>query len=230
MHRRILAIYAHPDCPILGAGATLAQWAQDGAEVRLLVCTRGEKGGDDPLAADDDLIASRAIELESAVSLLGISSLELLSYPDGALSNCLGLREELVSRIREFRPDTVVSHDPTAVFFGDSYVNHPDHRELGWAVLESVAPGAASPRYYPDLGEPHRVDEVYLSGTLEANAFVEVKAVLDKKVSALLLQHSQLGGDTAWVEDSVRSRASQAGEQFGSLAAESFRRLRLFGA
>ncbi|MFV1990278.1 MAG: PIG-L deacetylase family protein, partial [Acidimicrobiales bacterium] len=167
-------------------------------------------------------------ELEAAVGLLGISGLEFLTFPDGELRNVPGLRSELVRRIRTFRPDVVLSHDPTAVFFGDTYVNHPDHRELGWAVLEAVSPGAASPRYYPHEGDPHRVNEVYLSGTLEPDSHVDVAAVLDKKVEALLQQQSQLGDDRGWVDASVRLRATQAGREAGLNAAEAFRTLRLF--
>jgi LmbE family N-acetylglucosaminyl deacetylase len=228
MTKRVLGIYAHPDCPILGAGGAMAHWSAEGAEVRLLVCTRGEKGGDDPLTADDDVIAGRTQELEAAVGLLGISGLEFLTFPDGELRNVPALRSELVRRIRAFQPDVVLSHDPTAVFFGDSYVNHPDHRELGWAVLEAVSPGAASPRYYPHEGDPHRVSEVYLSGSLEPDAHIDVAAVLDKKIGALLQQQSQLGEDREWVDASVRARAAQAGQEAGLNAAESFRRLRLY--
>ena len=49
------------------------------------------------------------------------------------------------------RPDALVAPDPTAIFFGDSYVNHRDHRQLGWAVLDTLVP-AASPLYVPEAG------------------------------------------------------------------------------
>src|SRR5438128_2294975 len=45
---RALAIGAHPDDVEFGCGATLAKWAQAGAEVRLLVLTDGSKGTWDP--------------------------------------------------------------------------------------------------------------------------------------------------------------------------------------
>ena len=40
------------------------------------------------------------------------------------------------------RPEVVIGPDPTAVFFGDGYVNHVDHRTIGWTLLDAVAPAA----------------------------------------------------------------------------------------
>ncbi|MFI5053549.1 MAG: PIG-L deacetylase family protein, partial [Acidimicrobiia bacterium] len=41
---RALAVYAHPDDPEISAGGTLASWAAAGAEVWVLITTRGDKG------------------------------------------------------------------------------------------------------------------------------------------------------------------------------------------
>src|SRR5919206_66741 len=56
---RALAVYAHPDDPEISCGATLARWAAAGAEVHVLVLTRGEKGSHDPAVDQDDLAARR---------------------------------------------------------------------------------------------------------------------------------------------------------------------------
>ena len=66
--------------------------------------------------------------------------------------------------IRSVRPDVVCCPDPTAVFFGDAYVNHRDHRVTGWATLDAVAPAAGNPHYFPELTaeglEVHQVQRV----------------------------------------------------------------------
>src|SRR5918995_1599029 len=54
---RALAIGAHSDDVDFGCGATLAKWADDGAEVRLLVLTDGSKGTWDPDADLGELVA-----------------------------------------------------------------------------------------------------------------------------------------------------------------------------
>jgi LmbE family N-acetylglucosaminyl deacetylase len=121
----------------------------------------------------------------------------------------------------------VLSPDPTAVYFGDSYVNHRDHREVGWAVLDACAPAAASPLYFPDAGPPHQVARIYLSGTLEPDVWVDVSDHLDAKIEALRCHRTQLGDGVALVGDVLRRRAADAGRQAGVAYAEGYRRLRL---
>src|SRR5207302_351117 len=80
---------------------------------------------------------------------------EQLRIADGELDNTSELRRQIVTTIRRVRPDAVVCPDPTAVFFGDRYFNHHDHREVGWATLDAVAPAASNPHYFPNAGPVH---------------------------------------------------------------------------
>ncbi|MEQ1786952.1 MAG: hypothetical protein ABL966_07860, partial [Acidimicrobiales bacterium] len=121
--------------------------------------------------------------------------------------------------------DALVAPDPTAVFFGDSYVNHRDHRQLGWAVLDTLVP-AASPLYVPEAGPAHQVGLVLLSGSLQADAWVDIDAVLHQKVAAVACHESRLGGDPALVGELLEHRAAEEGQRAGILHAEGFRRLR----
>ena len=135
------------------------------------------------------------------------------------------LRDRLIEVVRRLRPDAVVAPDPTAVFFGDSYVNHRDHRQLGWAVLDSLVP-AASPLYARGAGPAHHVGLVLLSGTLEPDAWVDIGAALDTKVAAVACHASRLGDDPALIAAILEQRAAEAGAQAGVAHAEAFRRLR----
>jgi len=119
----------------------------------------------------------------------------------------------------------VMCPDPTAVFFGDGYVNHADHRALGWATLDAIAPAAASPLYFPGAGPPHQVARVYLSGTLEPSVWVDIGDSLDVKVAALACHRSQLSEKGDWLRDFVRRRAEDTGREAGLRCAEAFRRL-----
>lgn len=223
---RALAIYAHPDDPEVGCGGTLARWTASGAEVHLVIANRGDKGSADPTTDPDALAAHRAEEVAKAVDVLGLAGVEHLGHPDGELDNDPQLRARLLEIIRRRRPDALVAADPTAVFFGDTYVNHRDHRELGWAVLDSLVP-AASPLYVPDAGPAHQVGLVLLSGTLEANAWIDIADVLDRKVAAVSCHESRLGGDPAVVAELLQHRAAEEGQRVGLVHAEAFRRLRL---
>ena len=210
MPARALAVFAHPDDPEVGCGGTLARWTAAGAEVHLVIANRGDKGSMDPATDPDALAAERAEEVARAAVVLGLASVEHLGHPDGEIDNDAALRSRLVEIVRRLRPDALIAPDPTAVFFGDSYVNHRDHRELGWAVLDSLVP-AASPLYVPDAGPAHQVGLVLLAGTLGADAWVDIDAVLDVKVAAVACHESRLGSDPSLVAAILEQRAAEEG-------------------
>jgi LmbE family N-acetylglucosaminyl deacetylase len=225
---RALAVFAHPDDPEVGCGGTLARWTAGGGEIHLVIAARGDKGSNDPDTDPTALAEARAAEVARAADVLGLAGVEHLGCPDGEVENDRALRELLVRTIRRLRPDTLVAPDPTAVFFGDSYVNHRDHRQLGWAVLDAIVP-AASPLYVPDGGPAHQVATVLLAGTLEADAWVDIGAVLDRKVAAVACHESRLGSDPELVAQILEQRAREEGDRAGVVHAEAFRRLRFGG-
>jgi len=221
----VLAVYAHPDDPEVSCGGTLARWARAGAAVHVVVACRGDKGTADPKADPVKLAVRREKELAAAARVLGLASVAGLGRADGELENDAALRTELVGLIRRLRPDAVVCPDPTAAFFGQSYVNHRDHRVVGWATLDAVAPAAWSPLYFPSAGPPHRVKSVYLSGTLEPDAWVDVTATIDIKAEALACHSSQLGAAGESLRSVVRERSEEGGQRVGVPYAEGFRLL-----
>ncbi|MFN8025069.1 MAG: PIG-L deacetylase family protein [Acidimicrobiia bacterium] len=225
-----LAVYAHPDDPEISAGGTLAKWAAAGAQVWVLVTTRGDKGSADPATDPDELTARRREETAKAAARLGFAGHFHLGHPDGELSDDLGLRCEITRVIRELQPEVVLCPDPTAVFFGDGYYNHRDHRVTGWATLDAVAPSAGNPHYFPEhLADGltvHHVRAVYLSGTLEPNTWVDIADTLEAKIDALFCHESQLPDDAGeWFRGFLREQAEIGGAAAGVRHAEAFRRL-----
>lgn len=226
---RVLAIYAHPDDADVACGASLAKWAQSGSEVVVVIVASGDKGTVDAALDPSELAKRRKGEVEEASRHLGLSQVIHLDIPDGCLASENSLTERFVGLIRAFRPDIVLGHDPTAVFFGSVYVNHQDHRAAGWALLDAVAPASALPHYFPESGDPHRVPTVLLSGTLEPDVFVDVRETIEAKVAAVTAHRSQLRDGDDWVGKSVRKRATDDGRRCGLSAAEGFRYLSLDG-
>jgi LmbE family N-acetylglucosaminyl deacetylase len=226
-----LAVYAHPDDPEISAGGTLARWADAGAQVWVLITTRGDKGTGDPDADLDALARLRIDETGKASELLGFADHFHLDYRDGELPDDLDVRAAIVRRVRELRPEVVLCPDPTAVFFGDTYFNHRDHRVTGWATLDAVAPAAGNPHYFPeqitDGLAVHHVRAVYLTGTLEPNSWVDISDVLERKIDALFCHASQLTETGEWFREFLRERAEEAGRAAGVRYAEAFRRLTL---
>lgn len=225
--RTVLAIYAHPDDPDVAAGGALAGWSGAGAAVHVCICADGDKGSADPASDPVRLVDTRRSEVAASGKLLGVAAHHWLGYRDGEIETGTDLVARLVALVREVRPDAVVAPDPTAVFFGQHYVNHRDHRAVGWATLDAVAPAAGNPHYFPDAGPPHRVDVLYLSGTLEPDAWVDISATIDAKAAAIACHGTQVGESGEWLRTAVRQRAEDAGRKAGVPFAEGFRLIHL---
>jgi LmbE family N-acetylglucosaminyl deacetylase len=227
--RSALAVYAHPDDPEVSAGGTLARWAAEGADVWLLVTTRGDKGTSDPDVDPEALARQRSEETTRAVEALGLAGHRNLGHGDGDLEDDRELRAEICRVVRELKPEVVLCPDPTAVFFGDGYFNHHDHRVTGWATLDAVAPAAGLPHYFADqLADGltvHHVRSVYLSGTLEPNCWIDISGHLERKIDALFCHRSQLPETGEPFREFLRERAAHDGQAAGLAYAEPFRRL-----
>ena len=173
------------------------------------------------------MVERRRKETVEAGRILGVAGHHWLGYPDGELEEGRELIARLVGLIREVQPVAVVAPDPTAVFFGQTYVNHRDHRAIGWATIDAVAPAASNPHYFPEQGPAHRVEELYLSGTLDPDVWVDVSETIDVKAAAIACHASQLGDAGEWLRGAVRLRAEEAGREAGVSFAEGFRRVTL---
>ena len=144
---RILLVHAHPDDETINNGATMALYADKGAQVTLITCTRGEEGevlvpGLAHLAstAQDLLGDHRETELADAMKALGISDYRFLGAPTVKFrdSGMMGTEPNnrpdvfwqadvdtaaalLVKVIEEIQPHILITYDE----FGG--YGHPDH-------------------------------------------------------------------------------------------------------
>ncbi|CAG4900990.1 MULTISPECIES: PIG-L deacetylase family protein [Acidithrix] len=223
--KSVLCVFAHPDDADIGAGGTIATWAQKGAAVTLIIACLGEKGTTDSLISTERLSQLRVKEISEASKCLGVSLVESFSIPDGEVENDLVLRGRIVERLRSLQPQVVLTHDPTATFFGSTYFNHRDHRELGFAVLDSVFPASHLPHYFPEAGAPHRVSTVLLSGTQEPNVAIDISLGLELKTKAVLSHRTQVGGRFVRLGESIDTTAKTLGRRLGVPYAETFRRI-----
>ncbi len=177
--RRLLLVHAHPDDEAIGNGATMARSVAEGVQVALVTCTLGEYGEVlvpelELLAAEqgDQLGGYRIGELAAACAELGVTDHRFLGGPgrwsdsgmmgtppnDGPrafwradLDEAAG---ELVTIIREIRPQVLVSYDENGGY------GHPDHiqaHRVAMAGYERAADGG----YHPELGPAWQVAKVY---------------------------------------------------------------------
>ena len=123
-----MVVVAHPDDAEFLSGGTVAKWANAGAEITYVVVTKGDKGSEDPEMTPERLTEIREAEQRAAGAVLGVKHYEFLGYPDGYLQATLELRRDLSCVIRRYRPEVLITFDPSNRFVSDQYVNHPDHR------------------------------------------------------------------------------------------------------
>jgi N-acetylglucosamine malate deacetylase 2 len=154
MGRTLLLIFAHPDDETFLTGGLACKCSSEGTRVVLATATLGESGkaGDPPLCSRDELPRVREAELRRAAAILGIAELHLLGYHDRDLAAAPpdAIRKQLVSLVRHYRPDVVVSFDPN----GGNL--HPDHVAISRFASDAVV-AASDRRFAPDAGPSHTV-------------------------------------------------------------------------
>jgi len=229
--RRALVIAAHPDDIEFVVAGTVARWVRAGTRVRYVLATSGDAGSHRPGITREEVARIRQAEQRAAAQTVGVDGPDgvvFLGYHDCEVEPTLALRRDLVREIRRFRPDTVICFDPTRLFVGDRYINHPDHRAVGQAALDAVAPTAAMPLAFPEQREeglePHRVKEVLVASPLDPNTWIDISDTIDLKIEALRKHASQFpeGWDPG---DMIREWAAETGTKAGLAYAEAFRRI-----
>ncbi len=222
---RVLVIVAHPDDIEFGMAGTIAKWVRGGAQARYILCTSGQVGIKDPNLTLEEAATIREEEQLAAAQAVGVDEVVYLRYQDGILENTLALRKQLVREIRRFRPEVLITLDPTAVFVGENYINHPDHRAAGGAALDAVFPAAGMPALFKELEAEgltaHETRKVYVSSWQHANTFVDITETIDLKIAALRQHKSQMGD---WdPTDRIKGWAAERAKGLEAQYIESFR-------
>ncbi|MBI3965740.1 MAG: PIG-L family deacetylase [Chloroflexi bacterium] len=227
--QRALAVAAHPDDIEFSSAATISKLVQSGCDVTYAVVTNGDKGTDDPDIQPARLAEIRAEEQRNAARVLGVREVVFLGYEDGTLWPSLELRKQMVRLIRRFQPDLVMTYDPMNRYFVQRYINHPDHRIVGDAVLDAVYPSARDRLVFPELLEeglePHKVRHVMLWMPAMADLIVDIGDSIDVKVEALREHRSQTQNRD--LDSIVRERAALFGQPHGVALAEIFKYIHL---
>src|SRR5512139_3346254 len=146
-----MAIVAHPDDIEFSCVGTLARWAKAGARTSYVLCTSGDVGIDEPGMTRARASEIREAEQRRAAEIADAAEVIYLREPDGMLVATLELRKKLVREIRRFRPEVVVTGDPTIVWAGNDYINHPDHRAAATVALDATFPAAGQPNLFEEL-------------------------------------------------------------------------------
>ncbi len=217
MKKVVLAVGAHPDDIDIGYSGSIAKWAEQGAEVYYLVLTDGSKGSEDPHISNKELTQIRQAEQQAAADILGVKKVFFLDFIDGELENTPALRKQIIKIIRQIKPNTVICSDPT--FYYDTqrhFINHPDHRIAGEAIVDCVYPFARNARTFPELLaeglQSHVVEELLLTNFTKANYFIDISKTIEKKVAAISAHKSQFN-DIKKFTEMIKQMSSLMGKK-----------------
>jgi LmbE family N-acetylglucosaminyl deacetylase len=123
---QVVVVTPHPDDAEYGVAGTVVRWVSQGKEVVYVVCTNGDKGTSDVNIKPEELAKTREEEQIAAANLLGVREVVFLRHPDQGLEDTPEFRKEIVRLIRMYRPETIVTADPTDAMFGTGIIELPD--------------------------------------------------------------------------------------------------------
>lgn len=220
--KKVLVVLAHPDDMEIVCGGIVARLTSDKVQVRLVVTTNGGKGMKDKEGLKENEFAKlRTSEQVKAGGILGIQESQNfnLGIPDGEFETNIENIGKVASHIREFKPDLVITHNPTPDiinFFDKSHwVNHRDHRNTGQVTLDACYPYARDTGFFTEQLEsglkPHSVTKVLLadSYTSPSVKYFQIDKFLDKKKKAL--QQHLTAFDPADADDYIEENKIENG-------------------
>ncbi|TPG42894.1 PIG-L family deacetylase [Sphingomonas koreensis] len=212
---RVAVIAPHPDDEVLGCGGTIARLTAGGAEVHVVIATRGR-----PPQFSESYMAAVMAEAETAHRLLGVTQTHRLDLPAAALDAMPAA--EINARLGEcldaIAPDTLF-----IPFVGDI---HLDHQACFTAAMVWARPRRAdAPAQilaYETLSETNWA----APGTTPAflpNCFIDIADQLTLKIDAFAAFRSQAKAfPDERSPEAIRALATMRGATVFCRAAEAF--------
>lgn len=196
---RIVAFGAHPDDIEIGAGGSLARWAQAGAEVTLVT------------VSVPSLFEARAVESAKGAAVLGAKHRLLFSEPfrveDIKMHEIVRLMDGV---IRDIEPDLVLTHSASDL--------HWDHGLVNRAAISALR------RTPCDFLAFTSTYELNAQSRVIGQCFVDVTQTIEKKMAAVSAHVTQLPKIDL---NGVRDLARAMGRICGASYAEVFEVLRI---
>ncbi len=223
MKLHILAILAHPDDAELGCGGTLIKHARMGEKVGILDLTRGELG-------TRGSGETRLQEAEAAGEIMGLAVRENAHFRDGFFQNDEAHQRALISYIRRWRPEIVITNAPED--------RHPDHGRGAALVLDACFLSGLSKieteweENPQQAWRPKRVFHLIQDRTLEPTFIVDISGVQGEKMEAIKAYRTQFhdpkgDGPQTYISnpsflEAIESRDRLWGKRIGTTAGEAF--------
>jgi Uncharacterized proteins, LmbE homologs len=187
--KKLLVFSAHAADFVWRSGGTIAKYIDEGAEVHVIVFSMGVRGESNDLwkqegQTAETVSAMRKAESMNAAEILGVKNIEYWGMMDYPIVFDDASKERIIRKIREVRPDYVITHDKTDLF-------NPDHNEVSKVVhsccVQSISAGVRMEglKHTKQMNifgfEPHQTEiSGYIPGIM-----VDITSVYDKKIAAM---------------------------------------------
>jgi N-acetylglucosamine malate deacetylase 1 len=201
MNNKILVIAPHADDEVLGVGGTIARFAAEGAEVYVVIMTKGC-----PPDYSEEINQIACQEALAAHQVLGVKETIFLSFPAARLDTVphRDVNRQLFELIKKFQPDTLF-----IPFYGDI---HMDHQRVFLSSLVAARPN-----------NPYAPKTPYLTINFVPNVFVDISPYLETKLEAMQMYASQIKPfPDERSEETLRALATLRGSTVNHFAAEAF--------
>jgi N-acetylglucosamine malate deacetylase 1 len=192
----VLVFAPHPDDETIGAGGYIAASIRQGATVKIVLVTDGNKG-------PTNHTSTRYQEFKKATEILGVeeSNLIFMGFPDGKLrqQNGNNLQQQLKALIEQENPNFII--------YPDARDAHPDHSSIGGIIDDILSEEGREITAYQYLvhytmffPQPHKFDpDLYLLPPISLVDFDKVwqrfllpQEIEDVKLEATYTYKSQL--------------------------------------
>lgn len=175
----ILSIGAHNDDHVIGAGGALINYAKQGAKVRTIICSFGEKSH--PHLRAEVVVEKRVKESLDADKIMGGSGITYLGLREGKFDEDIKTKKiagKLAKIIAQEKPSKIFTH-------GIDF--HPDHRAVNRLIMDLIKKKKIKcPVYSFEIWSVFRFRQRNLPRLV-----VDITPSFNTKVKAFLVHESQ---------------------------------------
>lgn len=185
--KRFLVFGAHPDDADLMLGGTALKLIAAGHKVKFVSVANGDCGHFN--MNPEELAERRYLEAQASAEIAGLEEYQILDSPDCNIETSTKEREKIVSIIRQFEPDVVITHR-----INDYHVDHRATAQL----VQDASFLVMVPLYCPNITIPeewpvfaHSWDNFQNPTPFRADATVIIDEVLEQKLAMMNCHFSQ---------------------------------------
>jgi N-acetylglucosamine malate deacetylase 1 len=214
----ILVFGAHPDDVELGCGGTVIKHVQQELKVGIIDLTRGELG-------TRGTIETRNQETIKSTKVLGVQLRENMDFKDGLFENNEENKIELIKKIREYKPEIVLTNAPND--------RHPDHRRASELTIDACfLSGLEKINTKQEVWRPKHIYHYIQFLNILPDFVVDISEEMEEKLESVLCYKTQFYNPESTESEtiisskdfleSIKYRAKDLGRQSDCEFAEGF--------